>query len=173
MKSKGERERELGLLLEQGRAESSTLQEGNQTIRELQRAYDDAAALQRQLNVRLQELRQELELRTSVAALPFSTSRVPVPPRSPDGMPAWGYVLLAAAGALVVAGLRLLGSILIDDRVRLADTVLEEAEVPVLAVIPDYSPREAIARVRLRVVLVALLGAASVAAVALFLVLLG
>ncbi|MCG3169155.1 MAG: hypothetical protein CALGDGBN_00668 [Pseudomonadales bacterium] len=173
IRAKQARERQLRTLIEQGRVDSATLIEGNQILRDLQREYDDAAALERQLSVRLNELRLDAELRTTPSALPVSVSRAPLLPLRPDGIPGWVYVLFAALGGVLVAGVRLLGHILVDDRVRLAQGVLEEVEVPVLAVIPEYRPREAHARVRVGVVMVTLLVGSTVAAAAVFLFLYG
>ncbi len=167
------RERELRALLEQGHTDTASLIEGSQVLRDLQREYDDAIALERQLSVRLNELRLDAELRTTPSALPVTVSRAPLLPLRPDGIPGWVYVLFAALGGLLIAAVRLLGHILVDDRVRLAQGVLEEVEVPVLAVIPEYRPREARARVRVGVVMVALLISATVAAAAVFLFLYG
>ena len=69
-------------------------------------------------------------------------------PRSPDGWQGWTYSLLAIFIGLLVAAFRLLYGYLGDDRLRLAESIVAEIEIPVLAVIPELVPAQAATEVR-------------------------
>jgi hypothetical protein len=166
---KQRRREEIDRLIVAAREEAARLLQENQQLRELQRAYDDAAALNRQLKLRLQAVRDEIAVKANVTALPFEVARQPVEPSRPDGVPAWLIVLASLVIGLVVAAARLLGTVLVDDRVRLAETLIVEAEIPVLAVIPDYRPLQAVGQVRWQAILAALLVMATAAAMLQFL----
>ncbi len=99
----------------------------------------------------------ELEMRTTPSQLPFQIVTPPIVPVRPDGLPAWVFVLAALVGGLVVALMRLLGAILVDDKVRAPGAIVTDVEVAVLAMIPLYHPPQAAGEVRWRVMLVALL----------------
>ncbi|MBK7521816.1 MAG: hypothetical protein IPI75_17165 [Gammaproteobacteria bacterium] len=158
------RRKDLTTMLSTARSETAGLQQTNQQIRALQNEYDTSAALAQQLKVRLQEARMELEMRTTPAQLPFQIVTPPVMPGRPDGLPAWAFVLAALVGGLFVALIRLLGAILVDDKVRAPGAIVTDVEVAVLALIPAYHPPQAAGEVRWRVMLVALLVACTLIA---------
>lgn len=158
------RRKDLGAMLSTARSETAGLQQTNQQIRMLKNEYDTSAALAQQLKVRLQDVRTELEMRTTPSQLPFQIVRPPIVPSGPDGLPAWAFVLAALAGGLVVALMRLLGAVLVDDKVRAPGTLVTDVEVAVLAMIPAYHPPQAAGEVRWRVMLVTLLVACTLIA---------
>ena len=67
-------------------------------------------------------------------------------------------------GGLAVAMMRLLGAVLVDDKVRAPGAIVTDVEVAVLAMIPFYHPPQAAGDVRWRVMLVALLVACTLIA---------
>lgn len=170
---KERRLREIGGLLQGASAQTSVLQKESEALRELQRRYEDAAAEHRQMRLRVQEIRDRIALNVTVSALPFRVLSAPLPPDSPDGVPAWIWALGALAGAALVAAGRLLGSVLVDDRVRLAEQIVVDAELPVLAVIAEHTPVQVSGRVRWPVIGMVLLGALTGAGVLVFLVVFG
>ncbi len=152
-----QRRKDLTAMLSVARSETAGLLQTNQQIRALQNEYDTAAALAQQLKLRIQAVRLELETHTTPSQLPFQIVKPPiVPPRS-DGFPAWVFVLAALVGGLAVAMMRLLGAVLVDDKVRAPGAIVTDVEVAVLAMIPFYHPPQAAGDVRWRVMLVALL----------------
>ena len=128
---KQRRRDDLAKLLRAASVESSSLQEENLTIRELQRDYDNAEALSRQLEVRLQEARLEAQLRAT-PELPFELTLKPAWPRRPDGTPGWLIAVWALLGSILIGITRLVVRIIMDKNVRLAETIEAEIEVPVL-----------------------------------------
>jgi hypothetical protein len=155
--SKTRRLEEIDRLLGTASAELAALQQGNQKMRDLQREYDDAVALNRQLKLRVQGVQSDILLRTNAASLPFMVARQPVPPDHPDGIPSWVIVLSSLGlGALLAAALNL-GRMVVDDRVRTPESVRIDAQVQVLGVIPEYSAMGASGSVRWRVVSLSLL----------------
>lgn len=162
--SKSSRRKEIDKLLAAASAELATLQQRSQALRDLQREYEDATALNRQIKLRAQEVQSDLLLRVNAASLPFAVTRQPDPPDHPDGIPAWVIALCSLALGALLAGVLNLSRILVDDRVRSAESVRLDAQVEVLGVIPEYVSRQDRSAMRWRATLCALLVAGTAAA---------
>jgi len=168
---KTRRRGEIGKLLESADVELSKLEQGSEVLRNLRRKYDDAVALNRQQKLQLQNVRSDIDLRTNPASLSFQVIRQPVLPSAPDGIPSWVFVL-SALGISVLGSIVLgLGPAMVDEKVRLPESIVLDVQVPVLTVIPEYRPAQGGAHVRWRVILLSLVVAVSVGANAAFLIL--
>lgn len=156
-------------------ARSDTLkaQQGNQLIRGLQRDYEASAALDQQLNLRLQEVRLDVAKRGNVSGLSFRVVETPLLPRHPDGILAWEYVLMALSAGVLAAIFYVLVGVLADDKLRESEQIVSGVEIPVLAVIPELRITQYAGDVRWGVVTLVLLVMVTAAACVSFMVLFG
>jgi hypothetical protein len=157
----------LRSLLYRARSEAAEMHKENQVLDDLRRQYETAVALDRQLILRLQQMKLETAVAPTLEALPFAVSRHPVMPDRADGLSRPVISVAVLVGGLMLMTIKLLASVLFDKRVRMPDALVAGAEVPVLSVIPDYQPLRAASDLRWQsisaVLLLAVVAAAHVA----------